>query len=153
LRSCVSAYRGTTREIYPPPHHDALPILEDILRIAGRHLIVRDGREAGDEAAPGLLLQAFAAALNETAVRDMLRDRMNERYQLLVRIVDTAKGEGGIDSTIDTRGIVTFCYALGMGFLLLEVLDLEVPDQVAWDDLLDRLLDSTREPGVERGIG
>lgn len=120
--------------------------MEDILRVAGRHLIHRDGNPVVEDPAPGLLLQAFAAALNETAVRDMLRDRMSERHELLQRIVDAAKDEGGIDPTIDTQALVTFCYALGMGFLLLEVLDLEVPDQLAWDDLLDRLLDATRAP-------
>lgn len=117
--------------------------MEDILRVAGRHLILRDGEERSEEAAPGLLLQAFAAARNESDVRDMLRERMSERHDLLIRIVDAAKDGGGIDPTIDTQALVTFCYALGLGFLLLEVLDLTVPGQDAWDGLLDRLLDAT----------
>lgn len=126
--------------------------MEDILRVAGRHLIARDPAPGGDDAvAPGLLLQAFAAARNEDDVRAMLSERMRERHDLLVRVVDAAKAEGGIDPAIDTQALVTFCYALGLGFLLLEVLDLTLPGASAWEDLLDRLLDATAAPDGATG--
>src|SRR5699024_6085425 len=125
--------------------------MEDILRVAGRHLIVRSDEEGVDRgsesAAPGLLLQAFAAARNEDDVRLMLRERMKERHDQLIGVVDAAKAGGGIDPGIDTQAIVTFCYALGLGFLLLEVLDLNMPDQQSWDGLVDRLLDATAGSG------
>lgn len=120
--------------------------MEDILRVAGRHLIVRpdeDVDRGAEGAAPGLLLQAFAAARNEDDVRQMLRERMSERHDQLIGVVDAAKAGGGIDPEIDTQALVTFCYALGLGFLLLEVLDLDLPDQASWEGLLDRLLDAT----------
>jgi AcrR family transcriptional regulator len=123
--------------------------MEDILRVAGRHLILRDADAPAPQepSAPGLLVQAFAAARNEPDVRSMLRDRMVERQGRLVQIVDAAKAEGGIDADIDTQALVTFCYALGMGFLLLEVVDLDMPERTAWDRLLDRLLDATSGAG------
>lgn len=120
--------------------------MEDILRIAGSHLIARE--EAPDliqESAPGLLLQAFASARQEADVADLLHALMLERYQRLEQVVEAAKTSGGIDPAIDTTALVTFCYALGMGFLLLEVVDLPVPDQRSWDDLIGLLLEATGE--------
>lgn len=126
--------------------------MEDILRVAGRHLILREQADSdSEEWIPGLLLQAFASARNEPDVQAMLRERMSERHDLLAHVVDAAKAGGGIDPSIDTAAIVTFCHALGLGFLLLEVLDLPVPEQKAWDGLVDRLLDATSAP--DRVIG
>lgn len=123
--------------------------MEDILRIAGSQLIVRDDTEDPMQAsAPGLLLQAFAAARNEPDVKTMLRDRMVERHERLVQVVDAAKSGGGIDPDIDTTALVTFCYSLGLGFLLLEVVDLPMPERVGWDRLVERLLDATRQGAV-----
>lgn len=117
--------------------------MEDILRVAGRHLIMRDSADMERPASPGLLVQAFAAARIEPDVRAMLRERMVEREKQLGQIVDSAKANGAIDPGIDTQSLVTFCYALGMGFLLLEVVDLDMPESGAWNQLLDRLLDAT----------
>ncbi|MEO6989392.1 MAG: helix-turn-helix domain-containing protein [Aquihabitans sp.] len=118
--------------------------MEDILRIAGSHLIARE--ESPDliqASAPGLLLQAFASARQEVDVADLLHDRMLERFQRLEQVVEAAKVTGGIDPALDTTALVTFCYALGMGFLLLEVVDLPVPEQSSWDDLIGLLLEAT----------
>lgn len=122
--------------------------MEDILRIAGRHLIDRD--EAGDGGTGGgLLLESFAAARHEPDVARLLRSHLLERNERLENVVRSAKAGGGIDPAIDTTALVTFCYALGLGFLLLEVVDLPMPDRDSWEALIERLLDATAQPAVD----
>jgi len=117
---------------------------EDILRIAGSHLIDRRSEAERSQAhGPGLLLESFAAARHERDVADLLRTRMGDRHERLALIVDAAKAEGGIDSDVDTTSLVTFCHALALGFLLLEVVDLPLPDRGAWEELIARLLAAT----------
>lgn len=120
--------------------------MEDILRIAGQHLIVRDDTcDDGTASGDGLLLESFAAARQEPEVARLLGDHLLDRHRRLVRVVDAAKETGGIDPGIDTTALVTFCYALGLGFVLLDVVDMPVPDRRAWDSLIERLLDATAE--------
>jgi TetR/AcrR family transcriptional repressor of uid operon len=119
--------------------------MEDILRIAGSHLVERsEGQERSK--APGMLLESFTAARHEPDVAAMLRARMGARHERLAAIVEAAKETGGIDREVDTEALVTFCHAVGLGFLLLEVLDHELPDTGAWEQLIVRLLAATGDP-------
>lgn len=115
--------------------------MEDILRIAGRHLIDHD--ESGAGPGSGLLLESFAAARHEPDVARLLRTHLLARYERLATIVESAKAEGGIDPDLDTTALVTFCYAVGLGFLLVEVVDLDLPERDAWEALIERLVDAT----------
>ncbi|MBX3312829.1 MAG: TetR/AcrR family transcriptional regulator [Actinobacteria bacterium] len=120
--------------------------MEDVLRIVGQHLIVREERcDDGTPSGDGLLLESFAAARQEPDVRRLLGDHLLDRHGRLVRVVDAAKDTGGIDPDVDTNALVTFCYALGLGFVLLEVVDMPVPERDAWDALIERLLDAIAE--------
>ncbi|CAN5667878.1 TetR/AcrR family transcriptional regulator [soil metagenome] len=117
--------------------------MEDILRIAGSHLIDRGTAEERSAAhGPGLLLESFTAARHEPDVNALLRSRMGDRHERLAQIVDAAKAGGGIDGDVDTTALVTFCHALGLGFLLLEVVDLPMPARPAWEALIGRLLEA-----------
>lgn len=122
--------------------------MEDILRIAGSHLVDRDRHGAGraDGRGPGLLLESFTAARREADVNALLRERLHDRHQRLARIVDGAKAGGGIAAEVDTDSLVTFCHAVGLGFLLLEVVDLPMPESKAWRDLIARLLAAVGDP-------
>ena len=117
--------------------------MEDILRIAGSHLVDR-----ADTSGPGsgLLLESFTAARHEADVAGLLRDRMADRHERLARIVDAAKASGGIDAELDTTALVTFCHAVGLGFLLLEVVDLPLPETRSWEALIARLLAAVGDP-------
>lgn len=119
--------------------------MEDILRIAGSHLVERN-EQSEQSPAPGLLLESFTAARHEPDVATMLRSRMESRHQRLAEIVEAAKANGGIDHDVDTEALVTFCHAVGLGFLLLEVLDRPLPDPAAWEQLITRLLAATGDP-------
>ena len=115
--------------------------MEDILRIAGSHLIDRGTEEERrQEHGPGLLLESFTAARHEAVVASLLRERMGDRHERLAQVIEAAKAEGGIDGEVDTTALVTFCHALGLGFLLLEVVDLPLPARPAWERLISRLL-------------
>lgn len=120
--------------------------MEDILHIAGSHLVERHG--LGDERShvPGMLLESFTAARHEADVAELLRSRMALRHKRLAAIVESAKEGGGIDAELDTEALVTFCHAVGLGFLLLEVLDAPLPDADAWEQLIVRLLAATGDP-------
>lgn len=120
--------------------------MEDILRIAASHLIDREPRCGADHReGDGLLLESFTAARHEPDVAALLAERMRERNGNLAEIIDSAKVDGGIDPTLDTTALVTFCHAVGLGFLLLEVVDLPLPDRSSWDALIARLLRAVGE--------
>jgi AcrR family transcriptional regulator len=115
--------------------------MEDILRIAGGHLVARSTATSEVERrAPGLLLESFVAARREPTLQAFLRQRMLERQRQLAEIVEAAKVGGGIDRELDTDALVTFCHAVALGFLLLEVLDPPMPEAPAWEALIGRLV-------------
>jgi AcrR family transcriptional regulator len=119
--------------------------MEDILRIAGAHLVERH-HPADQPSAPGLLLESFVAARHEPTVHRFLQERMGDRRRRLADIVEAAKATGGIDPDVDTDAIVTFCHAVGLGFLLLEVLDPPMPAADRWEELIGRLLEAVGDP-------
>ena len=121
--------------------------MEDILRIAGSHLVERSQQNQRSHA-PGLLLESFTAARHEPDLVALLRDRMQVRHDRLADVVEAAKAGGGIDREVDTEALVTFCHAVGLGFLLLEVLDRPLPDAAAWEHLIVRLLAATGDPSA-----
>ena len=123
--------------------------MEDILRIAGSHLVDRNQNPTQRELfAPGMLLESFVAARHEPSVLAFLQARMNDRRDRLAEIVRGAKASGGIDEEVDTESLVTFCHAVGLGFLLLEVLDTPLPDAASWEHLIGRLLAATGDPAA-----
>jgi AcrR family transcriptional regulator len=123
--------------------------MEDILRIAGSHLVARSTpTDEVDRRAPGLLLESFVAARREPALRAFLRQRMLDRRSRLADIVAAAQADGGIDPDLDTESLVTFCHAVALGFLLLEVLDPPLPDPADWEALIGRLLSAVGDPSA-----
>ncbi|CAN5901624.1 hypothetical protein BH23ACT2_BH23ACT2_25370 [soil metagenome] len=123
--------------------------MEDILRIAGSHLVDRQSRtDHVPSPESGLLLESFAAARHEADVATLLRERMGDRHERLAQVVDAAKVSGGIDASLDTTALVTLCHALGLGFLLLDVAELPLPDRAAWGELIERLLAATATADV-----
>ncbi len=114
--------------------------MEDILLIAGSHLVEQAASHEANAATPGMLLESFAAARHEPEVAAIVRSRMAERRGRLAEIVDAAKEQGGIDPSLDTEAVVTFCHAVGLGFLLLEVTDLPLPAVDDWEALIGRLV-------------
>ncbi|HET8931753.1 MAG TPA: helix-turn-helix domain-containing protein [Acidimicrobiales bacterium] len=127
--------------------------MEDILLAAGSSLVQPGPQE---QSRSSLLLESFVAARRHPDVGEVLRDRVLERRDRLTAIVEAAKADGGIEGALDTASMVLFCHAVGFGFLLVEALDLELPDPENWQALITRLVDAlgtapTSEPTTEKG--
>ncbi len=112
--------------------------MEDILTVAGSQLVKRD-----PDPTQALLLEAFVAARRDPQVAELLRRRIQDRRASLTSIIEAAKASGGIDDELDTDALVTFCHAVGFGFLLFEALDLSLPAPGAWEQLIARLVAAT----------
>lgn len=94
---------------------------------------------------PPLLVDAIAAARRDSALADALRARLDKRERLLVEIVDRAKADGALDSSLDGDVFARFGMTLAMGALVLRALSIEPPGEGAWHDLISRLLDALSE--------
>lgn len=110
---------------------------EDILHIAGSHLV-----DQPDDGGRGttMLAEAFLAARRDPAVAELLRGDVLERQDKLRSIIEAAKETGGISPTLDTEALVTFCHALGFGFVMLGAVDVPMPAAEPWEALIAHLL-------------
>ena len=94
--------------------------------------------------ASALLLESFMAARREEDVADRLRPRLADERARLAKLVDAEKADGLVDPTLDTTAIVTFCQSVGLGMRMLSVINADMPDPHAWQQLIVRLLGSVR---------
>jgi len=92
--------------------------------------------------ASALLLEAFMAARREEDVADRLRPRLADERARLAKLVDGDKDRGVIDKDLDTNAVVTFCQSVALGMRMLSVIDVEMPDPRAWQELISVLLRS-----------
>jgi hypothetical protein len=69
---------------------------------------------------------------------------MAERHDRLTAIIEAAKTGGGISSELDTEALVTFCHAVGFGFLLFEACDAPLPAAAPWEQLIAHLVTALR---------
>ncbi len=111
---------------------------EDILRIAGRHLVDAPDDDAGRGTT--LLAEAFVAGRRDPAVAALLRTDVLDRQHKLREIIEAAKESGGISADLDTEALVTFCHALGFGFVMLGAVDVPMPAAEPWERLIAHLL-------------
>ncbi len=94
---------------------------------------------------PPLLIDAVAAARRDTDLAAALRDRLHEREEVLVEVVERAKRDGTIDPALDSDVFARFGLTLAMGALVLRTLNVEPPAPGAWHELIARLLDAISE--------
>ncbi len=110
---------------------------EDVLLIAGSHLVQRSTDVATGSA---LLIEAFVAARRDPAVADLMRSHVLDRQDRLRSIIESAKETHGIGTQLDTAALVTFCHALGFGFLLLDAVEAPMPRSGPWEQLIGHLI-------------
>jgi len=116
---------------------------EDVLAIAGSHLVQRSCDGDRDSA---LLTEAFIAARRDPAVAELIRGRVVERRDRLRAVIEAAKATGGIGAELDTDVLVTFCHALGFGFLLLDAVEVPLPEAGPWEQLIAHLIAALAVP-------
>src|SRR3954469_4225245 len=117
----------------------------DILKVVGAHLVT----SSDDEGEGALLLEAFVASRRDPEVGEKLQALLGERARLLNDLVESAKVDGSIDPDLDSESIVTFCHAVGLGFLLLDTISQPVPEAMPWEQLITRLV-SALAPAAQR---
>lgn len=108
---------------------------EQILSVAGRHLVDADVSDAGQ-----LLLEAFVAARRDPQVAELMRERLEERAGLVAEVVQRAQAEGNIDPELDTEALTRFAHAIGLGFLLYRAVGVSLPASEPWEELIDRVV-------------
>ncbi|HEX7133295.1 MAG TPA: helix-turn-helix domain-containing protein [Iamia sp.] len=116
----------------------------DVLVIAGRHLVDAPIDDGGRGTT--LLAEAFVAARRDPAVAELLRGDVLERQQKLRDIIEAAKATGGISPVLDTEALVTFCHALGFGFVMLGAVDVPMPTAEPWEQLIAHLVAALADP-------
>jgi AcrR family transcriptional regulator len=117
----------------------------DILRTVGSHLVTNDRPDA-DHAEGALLLEAFVAARRDPEVRSQLGRLIEDRTSVLADLVEQAKLDGSIDQDLDTKSLVLFCHAVGLGFLLYDAIDMSLPHAEPWEQLINRLVGAIAPP-------
>ena len=110
----------------------------DILKIVGSHLVSPPPDCNPDEGK--LLVEAFVAGRRDADVRDSLQSLLEERAGGLAELVEAAKVDGSVDPDLDSRSLVTFCHAVGLGFLLFEAINYPMPEALPWEQLITRLV-------------
>lgn len=108
----------------------------DILQTVGVALL-------DDESpASALLLESFMAARREDDIAERLRPRLADERARLAKLVDAEKGEGVLSAELDTAAVVTFCQSVGLGMRMLSVIEADMPDPQAWQQVISTLLAS-----------
>ena len=98
----------------------------------------------------GLLLEAFVAARHEPELAERLRARLSDDGARLAKLVDEAKTDGLVDRDLSTHALVTFCQALGLGFVLLRAVDTDLPSPDRWVPAVDRVVAAAAPPDPSR---
>jgi TetR/AcrR family transcriptional regulator, repressor for uid operon len=113
--------------------------VSDVIRVAGSHLVERTAQQATEPAA-ALLLEAFVAARRDPEIRTVVKALLEDRAGRLAEIIEAAKADGSVDPAVDTDAAVRFCHAVGLGFLVYEALELDLPLSEPWEALITRLV-------------
>ncbi len=111
--------------------------VSDVIKVAGSHLVERDP-DLDDGGA--LLLEAFVAARRDPEIRVAVKALVEDRAARLAEIIEAAKTDGSIDPAVDTDADVRFCHAVGLGFLLYDALEIDLPLPQPWEHLITRLV-------------
>jgi AcrR family transcriptional regulator len=116
----------------------------DIVRIAGAHLVDRPDEDS--HVGNALLLEAFVAARRDPEILAAVRSVMEARVGRLLEVFETAKADGSLDPALDTNALVTFCHAVGLGFLIFDAIGTELPSPAPWEQLITRLVAAVATP-------
>jgi AcrR family transcriptional regulator len=124
--------------------HQSEGRVSDVIRMAGAHLVERCDED--EHTGNALLLEAFVAARRDPEIRVAVKGLVEERANRLAEIIEAAKADGSLDPALDTDAAVRFCHAVGLGFLLYDALEIDLPLPQPWEHLITRLVQSLATP-------
>lgn len=134
LRAAIEAHSSSEfDELFASNEFDGR--VTDILTTVGSHLVTR--RPTTEQA---LLLEAFVAARRDPEVKRLVGEIVEDRASRLAELVMSAKATGLVDDDLDTLAVTRFCHAVGLGFLLIEAIDIALPDADPWQRLITRMV-------------
>lgn len=140
LRAAIEAHsRSELDDLFAS--HEFEGRVTDILTTVGSHLVTR--RATTEQA---LLLEAFVAARRDPEVKRLVGEIVEDRAARLAELVASAKATGLVDGDLDTLAVTRFCHAVGLGFLLMETIDLPLPAAGPWEDLIARMVAALGRP-------
>lgn len=117
----------------------------EVLASLGADLVVAD-----DRSSRALLLEAFVTARRDPEFGAMLERQLADEESRLSEVVVTGQRDGHIDPDLSTEAIVTLCQAIGLGFILLRVVDRPLPSADGWNSLVEHLI-SAVTPAAYQG--
>ena len=134
LRAAIEAHsRSEFDELFSSHEFDGR--VTDILKTVGSHLVTRS---ATTEQA--LLLEAFVAARRDPEVKRLVGEIVEDRAARLAQLIVKAKSTGLVSEDLDDLAAVRFCHAVGLGFLLLDAVDVPLPAAGPWEELIGRMV-------------
>jgi AcrR family transcriptional regulator len=108
----------------------------DLLSTLGSHLLDQHGDQ------DSLFLEAVVASRRDSELSMMVSRKLEDVGMRLAKIIEEAKSDGQIDSSIDTASIVTFAQAISLGFTIFRTLDTPTPEPDEWQVVIDRVISS-----------
>lgn len=102
--------------------------------------------EQKDSPGRALLFESLLSARREPELAERLRPVLADERSLLAGAVERDQGDGRIDPDVDVTAVVTFCQAVGLGMGLLRLIDAQLPEPAAWQELIERLISAVQPP-------
>jgi len=138
LRAAIEAHSSSEfDELFSSHTFDGR--VTDILTTVGAHLVTRSGR-TDRTTEQALLLEAFVAARRDPEVKRLVAEIVETRASRMAELVTEAKASGLVADELDDLAVVRFCHAVGLGFLLIDAVDLPLPDAGPWESLIARMV-------------
>lgn len=97
-----------------------------------------------------LLLELVVTAGRDPEVAGIVARGLAEREATIAEVTRLGQRNGELDPALDVDALARFVLVLGVGALVLAVVDLDPVDPSAWQAVIDRMLDAAR-PGALEG--
>jgi AcrR family transcriptional regulator len=102
-------------------------------------LVPRNAKNSGPTPTQVLLLEAYYASWRDTSARKKFLPRIEEHYELYVKIISQAQADGHLTTSIDTKLLAMIFLTIPTGMSLLQLAGLARPTDEKWLPVYERL--------------
>lgn len=88
------------------------------------------------------LFEAFAAARRDPDVAVALKRGIEGISETIRSLIVAGKQDGSIDQDVDADSVTRLAIAMALGFLMLEMVGIDRPDESGWSDVIQRVVGS-----------